>query len=164
MTQPSFLTNLQLNISQSTVSPRTISVSVTNAHPSIPVTILKWNSPLDPAALGLGLVRIIPAGSTESVHIDAIKINRLMPPTIDLLVTLLPQDSATSTVELRGPFAPDSLWDAGPVKVVIKGRWMAIWPELTKEELLLNSERLKSVGAGVGSLIGEWESECIEVS
>lgn len=127
------------------------------------MTILKWNSPLDPAALGLGLVRIIPAGTTEPIHIEAIKISRLMPPKPDSLVTLLPQDSATNTVELRGPIVSESLWDAGPVKVVMKGRWMAVWPVLTKEDLLLDTERLQSVGAGVGSLIGEWESECIEV-
>ncbi|KAI0814304.1 hypothetical protein GGR55DRAFT_631312 [Xylaria sp. FL0064] len=164
MIQPSFLKYLQLRITQSTVSLHTISVSVTNTHPSAPVTFLKWNSPLDPAALGLGLVRVIPAGATEPIHIEAIKISRLMPPKSDSLVTLQPGDSASSTVELRGPIVPDSLWDAGPAKVAMKGRWMAVWPELTKEDLLLDVEKLRSVGAGVGSLVGEWESECIEVS
>ncbi|KAI0416779.1 hypothetical protein F5X98DRAFT_387758 [Xylaria grammica] len=163
MTEPSFLDNLQLRIAQSTVLPRSISVSVTNTHPSSPVTILKWNSPLDPAALGLGLVRITPANTTEPFHIDAIKIQRLMPPKAESLVTLTPGDSATSTVELRELIVPQGLFDAGPAKVTMKGRWMAVWPEMTKEDLLLDTKRLQSVGAGVGSLIGDWESECIEV-
>ncbi|KAI1352128.1 hypothetical protein F5Y01DRAFT_314118 [Xylaria sp. FL0043] len=164
MTQQSFLKYLQLRIAQSTVSPHAISVSVTNTHPSVVVTFLKWNSPLDPAALGLGLVHIIPAGATEPIHIEAIKISRLMPPKSDSLVTLQPGDSATSTVELRGPIVPDSLWDAGPAKVAMKGRWMAVWPELTKEDLLSDAEKLRAVGAGIGALVGEWESEYIEVS
>ncbi|KAF2964033.1 hypothetical protein GQX73_g9534 [Xylaria multiplex] len=164
MAESSFLANLQLNIAQSTSSPHPISVSVTNTHPSTPVTILKWNSPLDPAALGLGLVRILPAQTAEQFHIEPIKIKRLMPPKEDSLVTLLPGDSATSTIELRDPIVPKGLWDAGPAKVTMKGRWMAVWPEMTKEDLLVHTEKLQSVGAGVGSLIGEWGSECIEIS
>ncbi|KAI0534481.1 hypothetical protein GGR58DRAFT_516083 [Xylaria digitata] len=164
MTEPSFLVNLQLNIAQSTVSPHAISLSVTNTHPSTPVTILKWNSPLDPAALGLGLVRILPAQTVEQFHIEPIKIKRLMPPKADSLVTLLPGDSTTSTIELRDPIVPKTLWDAGPAKVTIKGRWMAVWPGMTREDLLIDTERLQSVGAGVGSLIGDWESEWIEIS
>ncbi|TRX87870.1 hypothetical protein FHL15_011232 [Xylaria flabelliformis] len=164
MAQPSFLSNLRLNITQSSVARPAISVSVTNTHSSIPVTILKWNSPLDSAALGLGLVHVIPAGTTQPVHIDSIKINRLMPPTTDSLVTLLPGESATNTIELRDPIVPKCVWDTGPVKVRMSGRWMAVWPELTKEEVLSDTQRLQSVGAGVGSLIGNWETDYVELS
>ncbi|KAI0865128.1 hypothetical protein F4860DRAFT_500808 [Xylaria cubensis] len=164
MAQPSFLSNLRLNVTQSSVAQPAISVSVTNTHSSIPVTILKWNSPLDSAALGLGLVHVIPAGTTQPVHIDSIKINRLMPPTADSLVTLLPGESATNTIELRDPIVPKCVWDTGPVKVRMSGRWMAAWPELTKEEVLSDTQRLQSVGAGVGSLIGNWETDYVELS
>ncbi|RYC65389.1 hypothetical protein CHU98_g825 [Xylaria longipes] len=164
MAQRSFLSNLRLNVTQSPIAQPAISVSVMNTHSSIPVTILKWNSPLDSAALGLGLVHVIPAGSTQPIHIDAIKVSRLMPPTADSLVTLLPGESATNTIELREPIVPKRVWDAGPAKVKISGRWMAVWPELTKEDVLSNTQRLQSIGAGVGSLIGDWESEYIEVS
>ncbi|KAI1305749.1 hypothetical protein F5Y03DRAFT_394934 [Xylaria venustula] len=164
MAQESFLAYLQVNITQSTTSPHAITVSVTNTHPSFPVTILKWNSPLDPAALGLGLVRVIPAGATEPIHIDAIKISRIMPPKVESLVTLLPRHSVTGTVDLRSPIVPSYIWETGPAKVAMKGRWMAVWPELTKEYLLSHTERLQSVGAGAGSLIGEWESGYIEIS
>ncbi|KAI0435637.1 hypothetical protein F4803DRAFT_567498 [Xylaria telfairii] len=164
MAQRSFLDNLQLNITKSPISRPAISISITNTHLSTSVTILKWNSPLDSAALGLGLVQVISAEATEPIHIDAIRISRLMPPTADSLVTLLPGETATNTIELRDPIIPKRVWDVGPAKVKISGRWMAVWPELTKEDVLSDSQRLQSVGAGVGSLIGDWESEYIEVS
>ncbi|KAI0490583.1 hypothetical protein F4859DRAFT_12979 [Xylaria cf. heliscus] len=164
MRQQSFLSNLRLNVTQSSIAQPAISISITNTHSSIPVTILKWNSPVDPAALGLGLVHIIPAGATQPIHINAIKISRLMPPKADSLVTLLPGEITTNTIELRDPIVPKSVWDAGPARVKISGRWLAVWPELTKEDVLSDTQRLQSVGAGVGSLIGDWESEYIEVS
>ncbi|KAJ3578153.1 hypothetical protein NPX13_g2412 [Xylaria arbuscula] len=164
MAQPEFLANLQVDISQSTDSPHTLSVSVTNTHPSVPVTILKWNSPLDPAALGLGLLEIVPAGGTEPIQIQTIKISRLMPPKAESLVTLRPLESAMNTVELREPMVPSDIWSAGPAKVTMKGRWMAVWPEITEEDLLSDTEKLKSVGAGAGSLVGEWESGSVEIS
>lgn len=164
MAQPEFLTNLQVDISQSTVSPHALSVSVRNTHPSVPVTVLKWNSPLDPAALGLGLLEIVPAGASEPIQLRTIKISRLMPPKAESLVTLQPHESATNIVELREPSVPGNLWDAGPVRVTMKGRWMAVWPEMTREGLLSDTERLQSVGAGAGSLVGEWGSGSVELS
>ncbi|KAJ2994448.1 hypothetical protein NUW58_g1557 [Xylaria curta] len=164
MAQSSFLTNLQVKVTRSPISQPSISVSITNTHSSVPATILQWNSPLDPAALGLGLVHIIPAGTADPININAIKISRKMPPGADSLVTLFPGESATNIVELRDPIVPKDVWDAGPAKVRMTGRWMAVWPELTKENLLSDPQRLQSVGAGVGSLIGEWESDVIEVS
>ncbi|KAI1745886.1 hypothetical protein F4680DRAFT_399514 [Xylaria scruposa] len=164
MAQPFFLSHLQLNVTQSPVAEPAISVSVTNTHSSTPVTFLKWDSPLDSAALGLGLVHVIPAGTTQPVHINSIKISRLMPPKGDSLVTLLPGESATNTVELRDPIVPKRVWDTGPAKVRMSGRWMAVWPELTKEDVLSDTQRLQSVGAGVGSLIGNWETEYVELT
>jgi hypothetical protein len=164
MAQASFLTNLQLNITQSSNFHRTILVYLTNIHPSIPVTILKWNSPLDPAAVELGLVHIVPAGTNQSIHIDAIKISRLMPPRANSLVTLFPGESAVNSVELCDPTVPEGTWHPGPAKIKMSGRWMAVWPGLTKEDLLLDIRRLQSVGAGVGSLTGDWESEYMVVS
>ncbi|KAI1753546.1 hypothetical protein F4782DRAFT_529426 [Xylaria castorea] len=142
MAQPSFLSNLQLNVTQSPI-----------AQPAI-----------SPAALGLGLIHVIPTGTTQPIHIDAIKISRLMPPRADSLVTLLPGESVTNTVELRDPIVPKHAWDAGPAKVRMSGRWMAVWPDLSKEDVLSDTQRLQSVGVGVGSSIGDWESEYIELS
>ncbi|KAJ8129534.1 hypothetical protein O1611_g4094 [Lasiodiplodia mahajangana] len=143
MSQASFLANLQLDVTHDPNSHHSILISLTNTHPSIPVTILKWNSPLDPAALQLGLVCIIPAGTSQPIHIDAIKISRLMPPSANSLITLFPGERATNTLELHGPIVPDVVWGAGPVKIRMTGRWMAVWPGLTKEDLLSEDAKLK---------------------
>ncbi|WYZ36949.1 hypothetical protein EsH8_II_000455 [Colletotrichum jinshuiense] len=159
----SFLTNLELSVSQSVSSPPSVTVSVKNTHPDTPVTIVKWNSPLDPIVLGLGQVSITPAGASEPIHIDAIKVGRKMPPGPESLVTLQPGESAENVVELREPRVPEDVWKAGKAKVALKGRWMAVWPGLTTEELLQKPEKLQSIGAGPGSLQGDWETETIEV-
>ncbi|KAI0103919.1 hypothetical protein GGR51DRAFT_522898 [Nemania sp. FL0031] len=164
MAQESFLASLQLDITSSPNSRYSIFITLTNNYPSIPVTILKWNSPLDPAALKLGLVYITPTGASQPIHIDAIKISRAMPPSANSLVTLFPGECATNTLELRGSIVPDVVWDARPLKIRMAGRWMAVWPGLTKEDLLSDTRRLQSIGPGIGSLTGDWESGHIEVN
>lgn len=164
MADESFLVNLQLRVASSPDSPHAISVSVTNTHSSSAVTILKWNSPLDASALGLGLVQITPAGAAEPIHMDAIKIKRLMPPKAESLVTLGPGETASNTIDLDNPRVPSRVWEAdGPAKVRLAGRWMAVWPGSTKEELLADEQALQSVGAGAGSLTGTWESEDVNI-
>lgn len=164
MTQESFLTNLQTDVSVTSKNPPAISVSVKNTHPSEVVTILKWESPLDPAALGLGLVSVTPAGATEPIPIKALKISRAMPPGAESLVTLAPGESATNTIELREPIVPGSVWTSGdPATVCLSGRWMAVWPGVTKDELQKDKEKLQAVGAGVGSLTGRWESDKVQI-
>lgn len=164
MAQTSFLENLQIDVSVTSKEPPTISVTVKNVHPSIVVTILKWESPLDPAALGLGLISITPAGAAEPLRINTLKISRAMPPGANSLVTLGPGESATNVVELREPVVPGSVWTApGQATVSLKGRWMAVWPDLTKEELQEDGQKLQGVGAGVGSLTGSWESDTVHI-
>ncbi|KAF5518811.1 putative secreted protein [Colletotrichum aenigma] len=157
--------DLQLSLSQTVASKApSVSVSVKNTSPDTPVTILKWNSPLDEAALGLGLVSITPAGASESIHIDAVKLTRKMPPSAESLITLLPGESVSNVIELREPRVSKDVWKAGHAKVKMTGRWMAVWPGLTTKELLQQPEKLQSVGAGAGgSLAGDWKIEAAEV-
>ncbi|KAH0443088.1 hypothetical protein CcaCcLH18_01201 [Colletotrichum camelliae] len=157
--------DLQLSLSQTAASKTpSVSVSVKNTSPDTPVTILKWDSPLDEAALGLGLVSITPAGASEPIRIDAVKLTRKMPPSADSLVTLLPGESVSNVIELRQPRVPEDALKAGEAKVMMKGRWMAIWPGLTTKDLLQQPQKLQSVGAGAGgSLTGDWKTETVEV-
>ncbi|EQB44517.1 hypothetical protein CGLO_16737 [Colletotrichum gloeosporioides Cg-14] len=157
--------DLQLSLSQTAASKTlAISVSVKNASPDTPVTILKWNSPLDEAALGLGLVSITPAEASEPIRMDAVKLTRKMPPGADSLVTLLPGESVSNVIELREPRVPEDVWKAGKAKVMMRGKWMAVWPGLNTKELLQQPQKLQSVGAGAGgSLTGDWKTETVEI-
>ncbi|KAI8152202.1 hypothetical protein K4K49_009801 [Colletotrichum sp. SAR 10_70] len=113
--------DLQLSLSQTVASKApSVSVSVKNTSPDTPVTILKWNSPLDEAALGLGLVSITPAGASEPIHIDAVKLTRKMPPNAESLVTLLPGESQPEKLQSVGAGAGGSLtgdWKTETVEI-----------------------------------------------
>lgn len=157
--------NLEVGLSQASAAatPR-LSVSVKNTHPSTPLTLLNWDSPLDPLALQLGLVSVTAAGASAPIDMPTIKISRAMPPGADSLVTLRPGESASSVVELRDTFVPKETWAQGKAKVSMKGHWAAVWPGLNKDELLGNPEKLSALGGGGDSVLtGEWESATIDI-
>lgn len=165
MSDFSLAKNIEVSLSQApaTTTP-SLSVSVKNTHPSTPVTLLKWDSPLDPLALQLGLVSVTPAGAQAPIDMPAIKVSRAMPPGADSLVTLQTGESADSVVELRDTFVPEDTWAQGKAKVSMKGPWAAVWPGLGKDDLLGDLEKLSALGGGGdGVLTGEWESPMIEI-
>jgi hypothetical protein len=165
MPEFSLAKNLEISISQASASSAapSLSISVKNTHPSTPVTLLKWDSPLDPLALQLGLISVTPAGASAPVDMPIINVRRAMPPGTDSLVVLQPGESVSSVVDLRDSFVPGETWDKGKAKVGMKGQWGAVWPGLTKDDLLADPEKLSALGGGDGALTGEWESPTISV-
>lgn len=160
--------NLEVSLSQAPATTATatpsLSVSVKNTHPSTPLTLLKWDSPLDPIALQLGLISVTPAGASAPIDMPTIKASRAMPPGADDLVTLRPGESASSVVELRKMFVPKATWSLGRAEVRMKGRWAAVWPGLGKDDLLGDVQKLSALGGGGdGVLTGEWESPTIGI-
>ncbi|KAI7781335.1 hypothetical protein LA080_014881 [Diaporthe eres] len=165
MSDFSVANHLEISLSQvSATATPSLSVSVKNTYPSTPLTLLKWDSPLDPLALQLGLVSVTPAGASASIDMPTIKVSRAMPPGADSLVTLQPGESASSVVELRDMFVPKDTWAQGEAKVSMKGRWAAVWPALGKDDLLGDLKKLSALGGGGdGVLTGEWESPTIGI-
>lgn len=165
MSDFSLANHLEVSLSQtSATATPSLSVSVKNTHPSTPLTLLKWDSPLDPLALQLGLVSVTPAGASAPVDMPTIKVSRAMPPGADSLVTLQPGESASSVVELRDMFVPKATWAQGKAEVSMKGRWAAVWPGLSKDDLLADLRKLSALGGGGdGVLTGEWESPTVRV-
>ncbi|KAG8162046.1 hypothetical protein KVR01_007811 [Diaporthe batatas] len=158
------LDNLEVSLAQASPAdtPR-LSVSVKNTHPSTTLTLLRWDSPLDPLALQLGLIAVTPAGGASApLDMPTIQIRRAMPPDAESLVTLRPGESASSVVELRDSFVPRDTWAQGKAKIGMRGSWAAIWPGLRKDDLLGDVERLSALGGGDGVLTGEWESPTVE--
>ncbi|POS79258.1 hypothetical protein DHEL01_v202348 [Diaporthe helianthi] len=157
------LANLEISLSQASPAETPgLSISVTNTHPSTTLTLLKWDSPLDPLALQLGLISVTPAGESAPIDMPTIKISRAMPPGADSLVTLQPGQSANSVVELPDMFVPKDTWAQGKAKISMKGSWAAVWPGVGKDDLLADLERLSALGGGEGVLTGEWESPAVE--
>lgn len=157
------LANLEVSLSEAAPAdtPR-LSISVKNTHPSTTLTLLRWDSPLDPLALQLGLISVTAAGASAPIDMPTIQVRRAMPPDAESLVTLQPGESAASVVELRDTFVPKDVWAQGKAKISMKGSWAAVWPGLKKDDLLGDLEKLNALGAGDGVLTGEWESPAVE--
>ncbi|RXG45609.1 hypothetical protein VDGE_02972 [Verticillium dahliae] len=157
---PNALSKLAVDIRQTATSPPTLAVKVTNNYDS-PLTILTWESPLDPAAIALGLLSITPAGADKPLDLPIVQFRRVMPPEPDNLVTLQPGESRGQDLVLKEPAVPVGEL-GGKASIYIQGSWSSVWPttadKLTPEEL----EKLQfgdSVLSG-----GEFKSDALEVT
>ncbi|OLN87407.1 putative secreted protein [Colletotrichum chlorophyti] len=153
------LTKLSIRIRQSSTSPPTLALSVTNNHDA-PLTILRWNSPLDPLALQLGVLSITPEGRDEPLELHTIQLRRMMPPPEEDFVTLQPGERSENEVVLRDSIVPyDELGKTA--RVAAKGTWRTVWPTTADK---LTQETISKFQFGDGALSGEFESEAIDVT
>ncbi|UNI20605.1 hypothetical protein JDV02_006676 [Purpureocillium takamizusanense] len=128
---------LAVALHQTGRSPPSVRATVTNNNDH-PVTVLTYQSPLDPAALALGLLAITPAGASRPLELPVVKMSRQWPPRGDALVSLDAGASASRDLVLEEPKVPaDKLGEEATV--VLEGKWMAVWPkarsELSDEEI-----------------------------
>lgn len=127
------IAGLKLSISHTPgSSPPEIVATVTNDN-AFPVSILKYESPLDPLVLALGKLQITPAGADAPLDLPKIAVRRVWPPTRDQLVTLEPGESQQNPVPLREQVVPPGDL-AGEVSIELKGRWQAVWSK-RKEDI-----------------------------
>ncbi|KAK8087297.1 hypothetical protein PG994_002271 [Apiospora phragmitis] len=118
-----------------------------------PLTLITWNSPLDPIALKLGLVELIPSGSSDPVQTNTIQVRRKMPPESDSLVTIKPGEKEENVLELGEPVVPlDKL--KGKMSVRCTGSWMGVW---NADEF--KTEQLESVGSTEETQFGDFKAE-----
>ncbi|KAI1800733.1 hypothetical protein F4811DRAFT_537426 [Daldinia bambusicola] len=149
--------------SSSSSSPPKLAIAVTNTYSSA-VTILSWNSPLDPLALQLGLVSFsaAQAGSDDDyapIQIPTIQIRRKMPPETDALVTIGAGQTKEQVLELRDPIVPlDKL--RGKVRVACAGEWMGVW---LSEADAVPKASLEKAGASDDALRGPFQSEAVDM-
>lgn len=154
------LSDLNISLRQtSKSSPPVITIKVTN-NSTKPVTILRWQSPLDPLALQLGLLSITPAGTSEPLDIPTIKVSRKLPPGEESLVSLAPGESRENEIVLKEMLVPLNRIKGKKSSVKIKGRWDHVWlaprDQLTKQA----TEELGTDGVAVS---GEFQTEAIEI-
>ncbi|KAL0256102.1 hypothetical protein SLS55_008494 [Diplodia seriata] len=123
-------THLALTIQQTGTTPGhpTLTLTITNTHPSATLTFVTWNTPLDDALVPLGLLAVTDPSTSERLNKDAIKIARKTPPEADAFVTLKPGEAREHVVELRdGPLMPLGKVEGGRVRVRVEGEWGDVW-------------------------------------
>jgi hypothetical protein len=116
---------LAVTLHQSATSPPSVTVRVTNNNAGA-VTVLTYDSPLDPIALQLGLLTVTPAGAAAPLDLPVVQVRRRWPPPADALTELAPGASAENELVLQEPIVePGQLGTKAAVQ--LKGRWTAVW-------------------------------------
>ncbi|KAI1656243.1 hypothetical protein F4813DRAFT_364776 [Daldinia decipiens] len=145
-------------VSSASSSTPKLAVTVTNTHSSA-VTILSWNSPLDPLALQLGLVSFVHADNDSPIQIPTIQVRRKMPPGPDALVEIGAGHIKEQVLELKDPIVPlEEL--RGKVRVACAGEWMGVW--LSKADAVTKAS-LEKAGASDDAFRGPFQSETVDM-
>ncbi|CAI6048334.1 unnamed protein product [Clonostachys chloroleuca] len=137
--------------------PPVVTVTVTNRN-SFAVTLLTYDSPVDRAALRLGIVLVTPEGAAGPLELPRIQFRRVWPPGPEQLVTLAPGGQTTSEIEFDDVVL-DPAQLAG-AKVVVKGRWKAVW-KMVKEDI--GQASLDDPDGNPGAFQGEFQSDELEL-
>ena len=140
---PSTALGVSISDAGSSSSPPSIKLTVTNNH-NEPVTVLRWDTPLDSMALKLGVLSIYKDGTP--LDLPTINVRRLMPPPEDEFVTLKPGEAVVNEVELGPPVVSEELGLKGSsVEVQASGEWAYAWP--LDNQAVLSQFREKVGGA-----------------
>lgn len=150
------VSKLDVSIRQTETSPLSMVIKVTNRNDE-PVTFVTYDSPLDPLAFQLGLLRITPDGSDKPLNMPVIAVRRMMPPPAECVVVLAPGESKEQEVEAIERLLPTSKLKGGAT-VACKGQWHNVWPG-NRKELVVTDE-----SAGESALQGEFESDAIRLT
>lgn len=147
--------------SSSSSSPPTVKLSVTNNH-NQPITVLRWDTPLDPMAFKLGVLSLYKGDGTP-LELMTASVRRLMPPAEDQFITIAPGETAVNEVELGAPVVSEDLGLEGKkIEVQASGQWTYAWP--MDNQAVLSRFREKIGGAeSDGASRGHFSSNKHEV-
>jgi len=128
---------LEFKLSQTSASPPSLLVTLKNNNPDTPYTLLKWGTPLDPAALNTGVFSITEEESGNEVEQLVLQINRKMPPPQEELITVAPGTEEAVEVVLDKPWMPKDKPAKYKIKAEgqFKGAWTKHASDLTEGEL-----------------------------
>lgn len=116
---------LEFKLSQISRNPPSLLVTLKNNNPTSAFTILKWNTPLDPQAANLGLFKLVDEETGKEIPTDGLKVNRLMPPSQEDLVTVAPGTEEAHEIVMNKPWLPEK--KPAKYKVSISGKFAGIW-------------------------------------
>ncbi|KAK1145148.1 hypothetical protein N8T08_004581 [Aspergillus melleus] len=134
------LSPLVLPFSQPTIP---VQVAIHNAALT-PVTIVNWNTPLDPRAGVLGVFQVRDTTTDDIVPMDELKISRQLPPSADDLVEIPAGRSVEAVVRLpSGPLVAGHEY-----AIRAKGIWHAVWETPREEVRRLRLEQFENAKRG----------------
>ncbi|KAL9084381.1 MAG: hypothetical protein Q9165_008095 [Trypethelium subeluteriae] len=151
------LERLSLRITQTSTNPPRVRVALQNTHPSIPFTILKWDTPFDETPLVLGIFAVNDRATEEKVEVTTIMRNRKLPPTKDALLELHPRATVENEVALVAPTV--GLEKGKTYDLEVRGSWKAVWPYKLAE---VTSADLDNMGGSEKAFAGDFESNRIK--
>ncbi|XXG96368.1 hypothetical protein Hte_002650 [Hypoxylon texense] len=159
----SVIPKLQVSVRQVSTSPPKLGIAVTNTHAG-PVTVLTWDSPLDPLALQLGVLSFFAAADdggtgtsfSSPIDIPTIQVRRKMPPGADSLVTIAAGQTREQELELREPIVPLGRLRGTTVRVVCNGEWRSVW---ASEADAVSKDSLENADGFRGS----FQSEAVDI-
>ncbi|KAF1962249.1 hypothetical protein CC80DRAFT_157624 [Byssothecium circinans] len=115
---------LEWKLSQISRSPPSLLVTLKNNSPS-PFTLLKWGTPLDVQASNTGVFKVVDAETGEEISTNFIKVNRMMPPSREDVVTIAPGTEEATEVVFNKPWMPEK--KPAKYKVKAEGAFTGIW-------------------------------------
>lgn len=152
------IANLDVSIAQTSSAPLTISVTVVN-HNDKPMTFVGYGCPLDDAALALGLLKITPEGADDSLEQTTLALNRLWPPSRDILITIPAGQSVKNDLVLREALFPISSLSGHPTAKLI-GNWGPGWALNAKD---ISDNALENPLNSSGSFDGPFGSNVLKL-
>ncbi|KAJ5690886.1 hypothetical protein N7462_005278 [Penicillium macrosclerotiorum] len=111
-------------IQAESISTIPIEVSVHNAA-SVPISLLKWGSPLDNRAEVLGIFEVFDLDDEKNLPMETVKIARKLPASVDDLLEICAGQTLRKLVNLQGLH----LKEGHQYSIQAKGIWHAIWEE-----------------------------------
>ncbi|BCR90206.1 uncharacterized protein ACHE_60092S [Aspergillus chevalieri] len=125
-----------------------IEVSIHNAA-STPVTILDRNTPLEPGAGHLGVLKLRDAQTYEEVPIATISASRIEPPLPNEYIEIPPDTTVKRTLELR--VDEKDIQVGREYTVRAEGLWSAVWYRALSE--IMEEQRDHSLNATTGEFL-----------
>ncbi|KAI5367962.1 hypothetical protein Slin15195_G030960 [Septoria linicola] len=145
-----------LRIGLEAVSNSRVKITLSNSNSDHTLTLLRWDTPLDPRALDTGVLVLTDRDSGKVIPSPGLKLNRKLPPTREDFVEIAPSSKVSEERELKGPWLPSA---GQRVSVHVEGEWKALW---SKSTAAVKQEALDALD-GDGCYRAAFRSDAIEL-
>jgi hypothetical protein len=139
-------------------SPPILRVTITNLHPSTSLTLLSWDTPLDPYGLESGAFEITERDSKTRILNVGPKTRHNGPPKRDAFIELEPQHAVTKDITLEGPKLP--FQKGREYDIQARGHWKVVWHASVED---VGEKALKLSAGATGIMSWEYESNVVTV-